>query len=245
MYSSDLRRASETAAEVARAQGLQVVAYPELREVDVGSWSRPHTRRGRGAFPGRIRPVARRLSRLGRRRELRGDDRPRARHDSRTSPALTRTAGCSWSRTAARSGRSTRRRCVSMCTHIAGYGPSSRTRASPPSVTSRARSPELCAATEIDALIEREPSPAERLAAGGARTAATRRGSRRAAVTIVALRVRRFRWHAERSYSVSSPPSWRRPQGRAALADEHGRHRRLDPRATDVCCWYGDHPAQS
>jgi broad specificity phosphatase PhoE len=39
VYSSDLRRAWETAAEVARAQGLELVQYPELREVDVGSWS--------------------------------------------------------------------------------------------------------------------------------------------------------------------------------------------------------------
>lgn len=39
VYSSDLRRASETAVEVARAQGLELVQYPELREVDVGSWS--------------------------------------------------------------------------------------------------------------------------------------------------------------------------------------------------------------
>ena len=39
VYASDLRRASETAAEVARAQGLELVQYPELREVDVGSWS--------------------------------------------------------------------------------------------------------------------------------------------------------------------------------------------------------------
>jgi broad specificity phosphatase PhoE len=39
VYSSDLRRASETAAEVARAQGLELSQHPELREVDVGSWS--------------------------------------------------------------------------------------------------------------------------------------------------------------------------------------------------------------
>jgi broad specificity phosphatase PhoE len=38
IYSSDLQRARETAAEVARAQGLEVTAVPELREVDVGSW---------------------------------------------------------------------------------------------------------------------------------------------------------------------------------------------------------------
>ena len=37
--SSDLQRAADTAAEVARAQGLEVTELPELREVDVGSWS--------------------------------------------------------------------------------------------------------------------------------------------------------------------------------------------------------------
>lgn len=39
VYSSDLRRAADTAAEVARVQRLEVVELPELREVDVGSWS--------------------------------------------------------------------------------------------------------------------------------------------------------------------------------------------------------------
>jgi broad specificity phosphatase PhoE len=38
VYSSDLRRARETAEAVARAQELGVVQLPELREVDVGSW---------------------------------------------------------------------------------------------------------------------------------------------------------------------------------------------------------------
>jgi broad specificity phosphatase PhoE len=38
VYSSDLRRAVETAAVVAEAQGLEVVELPELREVSVGSW---------------------------------------------------------------------------------------------------------------------------------------------------------------------------------------------------------------
>ncbi len=37
--SSDLQRAAETAAAVAEDQGLDVVELPELREVDVGSWS--------------------------------------------------------------------------------------------------------------------------------------------------------------------------------------------------------------
>jgi len=38
VYSSDLRRARETAQAVARAHGLDVVELPELREVNVGSW---------------------------------------------------------------------------------------------------------------------------------------------------------------------------------------------------------------
>jgi broad specificity phosphatase PhoE len=39
VYSSDLRRARETAEPVARRHGLEVRALPALREVDVGSWS--------------------------------------------------------------------------------------------------------------------------------------------------------------------------------------------------------------
>jgi phosphoserine phosphatase len=39
VYSSNLRRARETAEAVARAQGLEVVEVPDLAEVDVGSWS--------------------------------------------------------------------------------------------------------------------------------------------------------------------------------------------------------------
>jgi broad specificity phosphatase PhoE len=39
VYSSDLQRARETAEIVARTKGLEVVALPDLREVDVGSWS--------------------------------------------------------------------------------------------------------------------------------------------------------------------------------------------------------------
>jgi broad specificity phosphatase PhoE len=39
VYASDLRRAWETAEPVARAHGLEVVRLPELREVNVGSWS--------------------------------------------------------------------------------------------------------------------------------------------------------------------------------------------------------------
>jgi broad specificity phosphatase PhoE len=39
VYSSDLRRARETAAVVAERQALELQIVPELREVDVGSWS--------------------------------------------------------------------------------------------------------------------------------------------------------------------------------------------------------------
>lgn len=39
VYASDLRRAWETAEAVAAPRGLDVVKLPELREVDVGSWS--------------------------------------------------------------------------------------------------------------------------------------------------------------------------------------------------------------
>jgi broad specificity phosphatase PhoE len=38
VYSSDLRRARDTAEAVAPGQGVDVVQLPELREVDVGSW---------------------------------------------------------------------------------------------------------------------------------------------------------------------------------------------------------------
>ncbi len=39
VYSSDLRRAHETARIVAEALGLEVTVLPDLREIDVGSWS--------------------------------------------------------------------------------------------------------------------------------------------------------------------------------------------------------------
>src|SRR5947209_47465 len=39
VYSSDLRRAHETAELVAEPHGVPVVVDPELREIDVGSWS--------------------------------------------------------------------------------------------------------------------------------------------------------------------------------------------------------------
>ena len=39
LYSSDLRRAYETAEIIGGAKGLTITADPDLREVDVGSWS--------------------------------------------------------------------------------------------------------------------------------------------------------------------------------------------------------------
>ncbi len=39
VYSSDLQRARDTAVAVAERQGLEVSVDPDLREVDVGSWS--------------------------------------------------------------------------------------------------------------------------------------------------------------------------------------------------------------
>jgi broad specificity phosphatase PhoE len=39
LYSSDLRRASETASFIASATGAQVILDPCLREMDVGSWT--------------------------------------------------------------------------------------------------------------------------------------------------------------------------------------------------------------
>ena len=39
VYSSDLKRARDTAAAVAESQGLELQQLPDLREVDVGSWS--------------------------------------------------------------------------------------------------------------------------------------------------------------------------------------------------------------
>ena len=39
VYSSDLRRAHETALVLAEPHGLEVVTDPDLREIDVGAWS--------------------------------------------------------------------------------------------------------------------------------------------------------------------------------------------------------------
>lgn len=51
VYSSDLRRASDTAGVVAERQGLELSELPELREVDVGSWSGLTRLEAEGRFP--------------------------------------------------------------------------------------------------------------------------------------------------------------------------------------------------
>jgi broad specificity phosphatase PhoE len=56
VYSSDLRRAHETAVIVAEPHGVPVVADPGLREVDVGSWSGLTRAEIDERFPGRERP---------------------------------------------------------------------------------------------------------------------------------------------------------------------------------------------
>jgi broad specificity phosphatase PhoE len=51
VYTSDLRRARETAETVARAQSLEVHVRPALREVDVGAWSGLSREEARARFP--------------------------------------------------------------------------------------------------------------------------------------------------------------------------------------------------
>ena len=51
VYSSDLRRARETAVAVAEAHGLGVVVTPRLREIDVGEWSGLTTAEIEARFP--------------------------------------------------------------------------------------------------------------------------------------------------------------------------------------------------
>ena len=52
VYSSDLRRAFETAEIVSAAKGLSVTADPELREMDVGSWTGLTLAQIEDRFPG-------------------------------------------------------------------------------------------------------------------------------------------------------------------------------------------------
>ena len=56
VYSSDLRRAHETAEILAAPHGVRVVADPGLREIDVGSWSGLTRAEIEQRFPGMARP---------------------------------------------------------------------------------------------------------------------------------------------------------------------------------------------
>jgi probable phosphoglycerate mutase len=56
VYSSDLRRAQETAVIVAAPHGVPVEVDPELREIDVGSWSGLTKDEIRDRFPDGSRP---------------------------------------------------------------------------------------------------------------------------------------------------------------------------------------------
>lgn len=51
IYASDLQRARETAEVVARTRGMTVQTTPDLREVDVGSWSGLTRADAEGRFP--------------------------------------------------------------------------------------------------------------------------------------------------------------------------------------------------
>ena len=56
VYSSDLRRAHETAEIVAAPHGVPVLVDPRLREIDVGSWSGLTRAKIEARFPGGVRP---------------------------------------------------------------------------------------------------------------------------------------------------------------------------------------------
>jgi broad specificity phosphatase PhoE len=77
LYSSDLRRAYETAEIVGRAKELEITADPDLREMDVGSWSGLTTEEIATRFPGMASH----------------DGEPREDFDARAVGALTRIAG--------------------------------------------------------------------------------------------------------------------------------------------------------
>jgi broad specificity phosphatase PhoE len=55
VYASDLTRARDTARAVADRKGLEVIARPDLREVDVGSWSGLTRAEVEARFPDGIR----------------------------------------------------------------------------------------------------------------------------------------------------------------------------------------------
>jgi probable phosphoglycerate mutase len=77
LYSSDLRRAYETAEIIGRAKGVEITADPDLREMDVGSWS--------GLTP---EEIATRFPDMASH-----DGEPRNAFDTRAVGALTRIAG--------------------------------------------------------------------------------------------------------------------------------------------------------
>ena len=77
LYSSDLRRAYETAEIVGRAKGLEITADPDLREMDVGSWSGLTSEDIATRFPGMASH----------------DGEAREAFDERAVGALTRIAG--------------------------------------------------------------------------------------------------------------------------------------------------------
>ena len=58
VYSSDLQRARDTAAVVAESQGLELRQLPDLREVDVGSWSGLTRAEAEERFPEGLRALA-------------------------------------------------------------------------------------------------------------------------------------------------------------------------------------------
>jgi len=84
LYSSDLRRAYETAVYLSRATGLPIVAEPGMREIDVGSWTGltmaqieehfpgmgGHDGESREAFAARVVATLQRIASNGRRRTL-------------------------------------------------------------------------------------------------------------------------------------------------------------------------------
>jgi broad specificity phosphatase PhoE len=76
VYSSDLARAHETAEIVAEPHGMPVVVDPELREIDIGSWSGLTHEEIRARFPDGTRP----------------DGETREQHSARVRVAIERIA---------------------------------------------------------------------------------------------------------------------------------------------------------
>jgi|SRR5581483_11612906 len=67
VFSSDLRRAFETAEIVAKPHGVPVVADRDLREIDIGSWSGLTHDEIREQFPDGVRPDGETREQLARR----------------------------------------------------------------------------------------------------------------------------------------------------------------------------------